>query len=158
MLLESTLYLPLFFLLLVGMIELARVCYTYYAVQKILYTLARLVGTGQGVNFCDAADVSIVAAKNLALTGSADDSGAPYIGGLDADSIEIRIERRNGETGELEACECAVPGCDAGAGGLAPEFIVVSIPDGMPFRFRFPTLQLDPVPLRFQIRVPYGGT
>ena len=157
-LLESALYLPLFFLLLVGMVELARVSYTYYSIQKILYTLARTVGTQQGVNFCDASDAAVVAAKNLALTGSTDNSGTPYVNGLDAGMIEIRIERRNTDTGELETCECAVPGCDAGAGGTSPEFLVVSIPDGYPIQLRFPTFTPDPIPLRFQVRIPYGGT
>ncbi len=157
-LLESVLYLPLFFLLLVGMIELARVSYTYYSIHKILYTIARYAGTRQGVNFCDTADATLTAVKNLALTGDAGDAGTPYINGLEADMIQVRIERRNSETGELEACECAVPGCDAAAGGIAPEFIVVSIPDGYPVQLRFPSLTLDPIPLRFQIRVPFGGT
>lgn len=157
-LLETALWLPLIFLLLVGMIELARVSYTYYMIHRMLYTLARHVGTGQGVNFCDDADPVVAAAKNFAVTGVVDDSGTPYVQGLDAEMIDIRIERRNLDTGALEQCDCGVPGCDAAAGGLAPEFLVVSIPDGYPIRLNFPTLLSDPIPLRFQVRVPFGGT
>ena len=156
--LETALWLPLIFLLLVGMIELARVSYTYYMIHKMLYTLARYVGTQQGVNFCDDGDAVVTAAKNYALTGAVDDSGTPYVQGLAADMISIRIERRDRDTGELAECDCAVPGCDAAGGGLAPDFLVVSIPDGYPVRLTFPTLLLDAIPLRFQVRVPFGGT
>ena len=52
-LLEAGMWLPIMVLLLYGTVELARVSYTYYTLHKMLYTLARLVGTQQGVNFCE---------------------------------------------------------------------------------------------------------
>ena len=37
-------------------------------------------------------------------------------------------------------------------------YIVVSIPDGYSIQLVFPFFQVDPIPLRPQVRVPYGGT
>ena len=49
-------FVPLLVLLLMGMTELARLTYTYYTLHKILYNLARYVGTQQGVDFCGGSD------------------------------------------------------------------------------------------------------
>jgi hypothetical protein len=92
---ETVLYLPVLAMLLWGMVELARITYTYYTLQKILYTLARLVGTQQGVNFCDSGDEQVKAAKNFALTGSSDGSTDSLVPNLTIDEIAIRIERYN---------------------------------------------------------------
>src|SRR5690349_17905832 len=54
--LETALYLPILFLLLFGTVELAKITYTYYTLQKIMASVARYAGTQQGVNFCDAGD------------------------------------------------------------------------------------------------------
>ncbi len=50
--LETVMLTPVLLALLVGMIELGRVIYTYEALQKVMYLMARYVGTQQGVNFC----------------------------------------------------------------------------------------------------------
>lgn len=155
---EAALFTPVLVLLLMGLIELGRVAYTYVALQKILYNLARYVGTQQGVNFCDDTDATVTAAKNLALTGNTEGTTDPYVADLSADQIQVRIERRNPETGQLEACDCSSTGCDPSAGGLAPDAIVVSIPEGYPVQLRIPRLLLDPIPLKPQVRLPYGGT
>src|SRR6185312_3752268 len=73
-LMETVIFTPFLIMLLVGMISLGQVTYTYYALQKILYTLARYVGTQQGVDFCDDSDATVQAAKNYALTGTLDAS------------------------------------------------------------------------------------
>lgn len=155
---EAALFTPLLVLLLMGLIELGRVAYTYVALQKILYNLARYVGTQQGVNFCDDTDATVTAAKNFALTGNTEGTTDPYVADLSADQIQVRIERRNPETGQLELCDCSPTGCDLSAGGLAPDAIVVSIPEGYPVQLRIPRLLLDPIPLKPQVRLPYGGT
>src|SRR5260370_13257864 len=67
-LLETVLVTPILILLLVGMVELARVTYTHYTLHKILYTAARYLGTQQDVNFCDDGYSSVTAAKNYATT------------------------------------------------------------------------------------------
>ena len=151
-------YLPVLFILLFGMVELARITYTYYTLQKILYTLARHVGTQQAVNFCDSSDAVLTAAKNFALTGSSDGSSDALVPNLTIDQIEVRIERYNRQTGEIEVCDCSITGCDAAQGGTSPEYLAVSIPDGYRVRPVIPFMALEEFPLRPEIRVPFGGT
>jgi hypothetical protein len=156
--LEAAMMLPILFLLLFGMVELARIGYTYFTIHKMLYSLARYVGTQQGVNFCDDADPILTAAKNLAVTGTADGSADPLVGGLTAEMISVRVERFYADTEELNECLCDITGCDASQGAVGPDFIVVSIPDGYPIRFSVPFMaQLDPIPLRPMVRLPFGG-
>ncbi len=150
-------WIPILLILLVGMVELARVSYTYYTLNKILYSMARYLGTRQGLNFCDTSSEAIETAKNYVLRGSPDATEG-ILPGLTSDMVEIRIERRNPESDELELCECSDAGCDTSVGGLTPDYMVISIPDGYPIRLNIPTLQLDPIPLRPRVRVPFGGT
>lgn len=158
LLLEAAMYTPVMLLLLLGMIELARITYTYYTVQKMLVTIGRTVGTEQGVNFCDDTDGIVENVKNYALTGTADGSGTAYVQGLEASQIQVRIERLDAATSQIGECECAVTGCDTANGGRAPDYIVVSIPDGLPVQLRIPGLPLDPILLRPRVRVPFQGT
>ena len=155
---ETALLLPVLILLLMGTLEVGRITYTYYAVQKILYGLARTLSTQQGVNFCDNSDANVTAAKLFALTGTGDGSAAPLIGDLSADQISVRLEQVDPTTGALNECACAVPGCDTLNGGVSPDYIVVSVPNGYPITPHIPLLPMDPIPLRPVIRVPYGGT
>lgn len=149
---------PILLLLLVGMTELARVYYTYYTLQKIMYTLARYVGTQQGVNFCDDADATVLAAKNFAITGTLDASADPLVRGLTPDLVSVRVERYDATNQTLGQCDCSVTGCDAASGGLPPDFVVVSMPDGYAVKPVFPQLVIEPFLLRPLVRVPYGGT
>jgi len=155
---EAALLTPVLVLLLMGLVELGRVAYTYFALQKILYNLARYLGTQQGVNFCDDTDATIAAAKNYALTGTLDGTADPLIPNLPPEQIQVRIERYNRDTQALEACDCSSSGCDVSAGGLAPDSIVVTIPEGYRLQLRIPRLLLEPIPLKPQVRLPYGGT
>ncbi|MCS7315204.1 MAG: TadE/TadG family type IV pilus assembly protein [Bryobacterales bacterium] len=154
---ETILFLPLLLLLLMGTIELGRLTYTYYSIYKALYTLARQAGTVQGANFCDEEDPRLQAVKNFVLTGTEDGSGEPLIRELTPDRVQIRIERYDADRGQLEECHCGVPGCDTTNGGLAPDYIVVTLPDGYPFQLRIPYLSLSPILLRPQVRVAFGG-
>ncbi len=157
-LVETALWVPILVSLLVGMVELARVSYTYFTLHKMLNTVASYLSTQQGINFCDDTDSTIEAAKNLALFGGIDaDASQPIIQGLQADQIVVRVERFDPESNQLAECECSEIGCDISAGGLAPNYIVVSIPDGFPIRLALPGINSDPIPLRPRIRVPYGG-
>ena len=155
-LLETALFLPMLISLLLGMVELARVSYTYFTLQKILYAMGRYASAQPGVNFCDSSDATIVAAKNYALTGSSDGSGQPLLPNLNADQIQVGVERVSSDTGDIGECECSITGCDVGAGGLSPDFIVVSIPDGYSIRLNIPLLLGDPIQLRPTIRIPVG--
>ncbi len=145
-------------MLLFGMVELARVTYTYYTLQKILYTLARHIGTQQGVNFCNSEDDQVKAAKNFALTGSSDGSSTALVPNLTIDQITIRIERYNSDSSELAECDCSITGCDAAAGGGPPGYIVTYITDGYSVRPVIPFMSLQAFLLRPMVRVPYGGT
>ncbi len=155
---ETVLFLPLLLLLFMGMVEIGRLTYTYYTLYKMLNTVARYVGTAQGVNFCDEEDATVQAIKNWVLTGTEDGSGEPLLADLTPDRVQIRSERYNPDSGELEACACAVPGCDTGQGGLAPDYLVVWVPEGYPIQLRIPYLGLAPILLKPQVRLPYGGT
>ena len=157
-LLESAMLAPVLILLLLGMVEIARISYTYYTLQKILYTLARYVGTQQGVNFCDEADSTVLAAKNLAVTGTLDGSADPIVRGLAVDLLRVRIERYDAASDAFGDCDCSVLGCDTANGGRAPDFIVADIPDGYSVRPIFYGLAVDPFLLRPRIRIPYAGT
>ena len=156
---EAALFVPIVVSLLVGMVQIGKITYVYYTLRKALYTMARYVAVQQGVNFCDIADATIVAAKNFGVSGSStEDGAAPLLANLTTDMISIGIERVDTASGTLGACDCSVTGCDAAAGGRPPDFIVVSIPDGYLVSPRFLFFSIDPIPLRPQVRVPFGGT
>jgi len=155
-LIETALFLPLFVLLLMGTAQIGRITYVYYSVQKTLYNLARLVGTRQGANLCDANDPDILNAKNFALSGSSD-GGDPIVAGLNADMISIRLERQEADSDILSECECSITGCDTSLGGQPPQYVVVSIPDGFPITVSIPYLTLQTLTFRLSVRVPFGG-
>ena len=155
---EAALVVPFLLALLIGTVELARVTYTYYMLQKMMFNLARYVGTQQGVNFCDSQDPAVMAAINYALTGNTDSSENPIIAGLTPSMFQVRMERYDPVGQQLVACDCSAQGCDTGQGGLPPGFIVVSLTDGYMVRPVFWGFSVDPFPLRPAVRVPYGGT
>jgi Flp pilus assembly protein TadG len=159
-LLETAMFTPLLILLLVGMTELGRIAYTDYTLQKAMYTLARYLGTQQGVNFCAGDDATIAAAKNYAISGSLESGGVPVLPNLTVDMLQVRIERYNSETAQLAECECAASatGCDTAGGARGPDFIVVSLADGYPVTPAIPYLTSQTIALRPVVRVPYGGT
>ena len=151
-------FMPILLLLLLGMIELAKITWTYYSLQKALYTVARYVGTQQGVNFCDESDTIVATAKNFAVTGTSDGSTDSLIRNFTVDQIQVRLERFTAESNEIGECACSAEACDTASGGRAPDYIVVSIPSGYPFTLAIPNLPLDPILLRPTVRVPFQGT
>jgi hypothetical protein len=151
-------FIPILLTLLVSTEQLGKLTYTYYSLRKALYTVARYVGTQQAVNFCDVSDPNITAGLNLATTGTSDGSTPPLINGFTADMISISAERYDPVGQTLSVCDCSNTGCDESVGGSAPDFIVVSIPNGFNFTPNIPFLPLDAIPLRPQVKVPYGGT
>jgi hypothetical protein len=157
-LIESVMMMPLLLSLLIGTVELARVFYTYYTLEKVMYDLARYLGTQQGVNFCDPADASITAAENYALTGSTLSAQDPVVPGLTPAMFQIAIERYDPASQAMIPCDCSATGCDASQGGLPPNYIQVSLTDGYSVRPFFWGFTIDPFPLRPTVLVPYGGT
>ena len=157
--LEIALFVPILFTLLVGMVQIGKITYVYYTLRKTLYTMGRVVAGQQGVNFCDEADAAVLAAKNFALSGnSSEESTDRLLPALTADLVTISVERYDPESGVPVACECSVTGCDTANGGGSPDFVVVTIPNGYEVNPRIPFLTLDPILLRPQVRVPFGGT
>jgi hypothetical protein len=160
--LETAMWVPIMVLLLVGMVQIAKITYTYYTLRKTLYTAARYAATQQGVDFCDGSDPAVMAAINLALTGNSTDAGGtdPILPALTSDMISINIERLDPTSGVPTACDCSVTGCDTNAGGGEPDFVVASIPNGYSITPVIPgvTLANGPILLRPTVRVPFGGT
>jgi Flp pilus assembly protein TadG len=154
---EAAMLIPILLLLLIGMIELAKVVITYFSLQKAMYSVARYAGTSQGANFCDDADTVITQVKNVVLTGTPEGEGDSLIQGLTAAQVQVRLERFASDSGDLAECACSIDGCDTAAGGRSPDFIVVSLPNGYQVRPVFPLFQVDPIPLRPRVRVPVGG-
>jgi len=156
--LETAMLIPMIVLLLVGMAQLAKITYLYYTLQKTVYSIATYLSTQQGVNFCDpASDPVIAGAISFGLTGTTDNSQPVFVNGLRADMIQVTAEQTD-STGAI------VPyggGCveSPAFAGAPPDFIVVSIPNGFQVQLRIPLLpQLDPIPLKPQVTVPYAGT
>ena len=157
-LIESVMFTPLLIMLLVCTVELARITYTSYMLQKVMFSLARYLGTQQGVNFCDINDPAVQAAINYALTGTTDSSDNPVVNGLAPAMFSVRIERYDPNTQQLIPCDCSAAGCDASQGGLPPGFIVVSLVDGYQVAPVFWGFAVDPFPLHPSVRIPYAGT
>lgn len=156
-LLEAALFVPVILALLIGTVELGRVFYTYYMLQKVVLNLARYVGTQQGVNFCDGQDPTLQSSINYALTGTSDSSENPAVPGLTPSMFQVRAEQYDPTSGQLNVCDCSATGCDTSQGGLPPDFIVVSL-NGFQVHPLFWGFAVDPFQLRPGVRVPYGGT
>lgn len=155
--LEAALTIPLLIYLFIGTVEFARVGYTYFTLQKILYNYARFVGTRPGINLCDEADTQLTQARTFALTGGADSSAESILPNLTAGSLVLRLERVEPTSGELEECACSAEGCDVASGGQGPAFVAARLSDGYSMQLRIPLLPTDPIILRPQVRVPYGS-
>ncbi len=156
--LEAVLFLPILFMLLWGMIDLARIGMVYYELHKMLYTIARYAGSSQNVNFCDDADPTVATAKNLALRASVDESAALILPTLTADLITVRAEKVDPDSQAVSECVCSAAGCDAATGGRGPDYIVVTIPDGYSVKTNIPFVASETFLLRPKVRVPFGGT
>lgn len=158
-LIEAAMLLPLLTYFFMGTVEFARIGYTYYTLQKIMYNFARFVSTRSALDFCADGDTQLTQARNFAVTGTTDNSTEPLLPDLRPDSFQVRIERVEPESGELTECECSnAGGCDLTNGGRGPDFVAVRLSDGYPVVIRIPFLGSDPIILRPQARVPYGGS
>jgi len=148
---------PVILLLLVGMGQLAKITYTYYTLRKTVYSVATYLGAQQGVNFCDPADPTVTAAINFGLTGTTDGSQPVFVTGLTAAMIQVTPEAVDPLAGTLGPYGSGCVGSPA-FDGTPPDQIVVSIPSGYQLQLRIPFLPLDPIPLKPEVKVPYGGT
>jgi len=148
---------PIILLLLVGMAQFAKITYIYYTLRKTVYSIATYLSTQQGVNFCDPADPTVTAAINFGLTGTTDNTQPVFVNGLTASMIQVTPESVDPNTGALSAYGS---GC-VGAllfDGAPPDQLVVSIPNGYMVTPRIPFVQIQAIPLKPMVKVPYGGT
>ena len=53
--------------------------------------------------------------------------------------------------------DCSVAGCDTPVGAQRPDFITVSMPGGYIVQPRIPYILVDPIPLKPQAVMAYGG-
>jgi hypothetical protein len=154
--LETALWLPVFFLLLTGIIQFGKITYIYYTLKKTVNTVADYLAAQNGVNYCNgASDPIIISAINFALTGASDGTGTPAILDLTPDMITVTprcIDPATGVPGD-----CDISGCGAPAGGQRPDLIQVTIPNGYIVQPRIPYVLLDPIPLKPQAVMPNGG-
>jgi hypothetical protein len=158
-LVETAMLAPILAMLLFGTVELARIGWTFFTLEKMLNQIARDAGTQQGLNFCDAADPQLLNILNYATTATEDGSGTPILPNLTATNITIQIERVDPNSQTLGVCDCSITGCDLAAGGRSPDFIVVYLPDGYTVSPRIPFMAaITPFVLRPHIRAPFGGT
>jgi len=157
-LVETVILLPILLAFLMGTVSLARMTYTYYMLEKLMFNLARYLGTQQGVNFCNGQDPTVQAAIDYALTGSTDSSDNPIVAGLTPSMFQVRIERYDPTSQQVVVCDCSSSGCDTSQGGVPPGFIVVSLTNGYTVAPLFWGFSVDPFPLRPSVRVPYEGT
>ncbi len=156
MVIEAMLFLPIMFLLIVGMLRLAEITYLYYTLKKTLWAAAQYLSAQQGVDFCGDSTGQILAAKNYALTGTTDGSLDSFLPVLTTDMISISPECYDPSSQTVG--QCVQSGCGSDAPPPPPDFIVVSIPSGYPANPRLPYILNDTIPLVPFVRVPYGGT
>jgi Flp pilus assembly protein TadG len=62
---ELALHIPLMLVVLFGVVEIARVFYVYHALQKALRGGAAMIARSSNVNYCDAADLALMDARNF---------------------------------------------------------------------------------------------
>jgi TadE-like protein len=153
-------------LILAGGIQLGRVFYTYHALEKAVRGGARLLAGATNVNYCDASDASITAAKNLIVFGNLQGEGTPIVQNSTCDGsclqglIQVLPEREDTTSSTVNACTCgnqSADDCDISAGGRPPDFIVVNLGDGYPIQFPFAFLTLATPNLKVSVRMPVTG-
>ena len=157
MIIETAMLMPIILLLLVGMVQLGKITYLYYTLRKTVYSIATYLSTQQGVNFCDPSDPTIAAAVNFGLTGTTDNSQPVFVFGLTAAMIQVTPEAVDPVAGTLGPYGSGCAGSPA-FDGTPPDQIVVSIPNGFIVQPRIPFLPIDAIPLKPEVKVPYGGT
>ena len=156
MILETVIFMPFLFILLVGMLRVGEITYLDYQIKKALFTTAQYLATQQGVDFCSDSTGLIAAAKNFGLTGTSDGSVGSFLPSLTIDQVDVAAECYDPSTQTVSTCNLPCDG--AAANVVRPDFIVVSIPSGYTVNPRIPYLLNQEIPLKPFVRVPFGGT
>jgi hypothetical protein len=156
---ELAIQIPLIMVILFGAVEIGRVFYIYHTLQKALRGGAGLLARSTNVQNCNPADLTLMDARNFMVYGNLQGLGTPVVQGLTTDMIQIFPERNTtGTTGVVE-CLCSedADGCDASAGGRAPDFVVVNLGSGFPLSVPFPFVNIGTISLRVSVRMPVTG-
>jgi len=153
MVLELAMWMPILFLLIVGMIQIGKWTYLDYSLTKVLYGAARQLAVQQGLNFCDPADAATQAALTTAINDPA--TGQPLIANLTVDMLQVTTQCLDA-TGALGACE--VSGCGGLASAQRPDFVTITLADGYTIQPRIPYILLNPFQLRPTVTVPFNGS
>jgi Flp pilus assembly protein TadG len=151
--LETAMWMPILFLLIVGAIQFGKLTYLDYVLNKIVYNAARNLATSQNLNFCDPADPVTVAAVTNAVNDPG--TGEPLIANLTSDMLVVTTQCLD-STGVIGSCD--VSGCQGITGAQRPDFVNVAIPNGYTFPIRIPYINLDPILLRPSATAPFGGS
>jgi Flp pilus assembly protein TadG len=151
--LETAMWMPVLLLLIVGMIQLGKLTYLDYVLNKIVYNAARNLATGQNLNFCDPGDPATAAAISGAINDPA--TSQPLIANLTADMLVVTTQCLDA-TGAIGTCD--VSGCQGVAGAQRPDYVTVAITNGYSFPIRIPFINLDPILLRPSATSPFGGS
>ncbi|HUK15920.1 MAG TPA: TadE/TadG family type IV pilus assembly protein [Bryobacteraceae bacterium] len=152
--LETAIWLPVLFLLIVGTIRFAKITYLYYSLNKIVYNVARQISVDQGVNFCDPDDPTTQGAINAALTDP--NTQQPLISNLTSDMFQVTTTCLD-STGAPTPCDLSSCGT-AIAAPVQPAFVTVSLPGGYPISPGIPYTLLSPISLAPSVTVPFGGS
>ena len=158
--LELAFQIPLLLVILAGAVQLARVFYTYHALENALRGGAGLLARSSNVNYCDAADTAITGAKNFIVYGNLQGVGTAILPGL-ADLIQIIPEREDAASTNVNTCTCGTTDgndCDTAAGGRPPDFIVVNLGGGYPLQLPFAYVSLTTLNLKVSVRMPVTGS
>ena len=146
-------WIPILLLLIGGMIQLGKLTYLDYVLNKIVYNAARNLATAQNLNFCDPGDPAMAAAINGAINDPA--TSQPLIANLTADMLVVTTQCLDA-TGAIGTCD--VSGCQGVAGAQRPNYVTVAITNGYSFPIRIPFINLDPILLRPSATSPFGGS
>src|SRR5689334_1582482 len=125
---EFALLVPILLLLLFGVVQFARVYYTYHTLQKALRGGAGFIAHMNSVNFCDDQNASFLDARNYIVFGNLQGSGSPVVNGLTPEMVQIIPERADADTSSVALCPCSDDGasCDIASAGRAPDYVVVN--------------------------------
>jgi Flp pilus assembly protein TadG len=146
MVLEMVAVIPLFLLLIVGMVQFGKLTFQYYAMKKMVYAAGRQVAVQQGINFCDVGnDPTAQQAIRVALN---DATGAPVVPQLTTVNITAQCADASGALAACTSCPDMNP---------QPGYLLVTAPEGLTFQIRLPFL--NPIDLTMQpyVLVPCGG-
>ena len=160
---ELAILVPILFLMMFGVYQLARVFYTYHTLQKAFRGGAGILARTSNVNYCDPGDPAMLSTQNIVVFGNPQGQGDPVVQGLTVDMVQITPERVT--SGATVQCDCGsgnADSCDITSGGRAPDFVVVNniggtTPLGFPLSVLFPYVNLGTINLRVSVRMAVTG-